>query len=1443
MNVSVPWTPLGPGTVTSGLYGPVTGRITSIAVDPNDATGNTVWLGTTGGGVWKSTSAAGATGSVSFVPLTDTLPVFSANAGTYVLPSLSIGALAIQPVANPVVLAGTGDPNDATDSYYGDGILRSADGGQTWTVTTQTQDGVDGHHPFQGLATAAIAWSTATPTLAVAALTTSAESSFVGAGGTDANPGLYFSTDAGVTWQTAIVKDGTQYVESPTPNGAAKIGAPATSVVWNAQRGMFFAAIQLHGYYGSIDGQNWTRLPQQPGAGLSVGNCPSGSNGQGSINCPLLRGTLAVQPITGDTYALTVDANENDQGLWQDLCTADVAGRCASPYPTFAARLDGGALEVGQGALGTSQQVLQGSYDLSLLAAPAGNGGTVLFAGTIDLYRCTLAAAATTCSLRNTTNAGNGCNATSAVAPAQHALAAVGQTSGQPLLYLGNDGGLWRSPDGVAQTGSACSVTDAGHFQNLNAAIGANGSLAEVVGFAQDPSQNGTLLAGLGTLGTAASATAATMPAWMQLSGGEGGLPLIDPVSPANWYAEIGAGINLKGCPSGASCSATDFSGSADIGAVQTAYDAALLSAPVVLDTQAPASVIAATCRVWRGSAQNGSTWTSANALSPAMDGGTTPCTVQSALIRSIGTGGPLATVGSAAHLGSEVIYAGMAGSNDGGGTVPGHIFVTKSANTASNGTPWADITGSPVQGSFAAFNASHFDLSSVVVDPHDPTGATVYATVMSFGFGASVYRSTDFGSHWTNLSANLPDAPANALVIDPNDANTVYIALDTGVYATQTVATCLTQNCWTALGSALPNSPVTQLEAAPGLPTGDGRVGMLRAGTYGRGIWQVPLLTAHSSLQPELSASPASLTFLPQPEGTQSSALTVTLLSYGNSPATVSSLAITGDFFETDTCSGQMLSAGGNCTVSVRFAPSATGGQSGLLTIYANVPGGQITVALSGTGLAPAAVVLTPLQMNFGSLLINQTSASQIVTISNTGGNTASLTTPTVSGDFAIGANTCGTSLPSQTGCSIALTFTPLAGGTRTGVLTVIDSAGTQTLQLTGVGQSPATDTLTPGSLTFPAQQVGTSSPVQQVTLSNAGDVALTLINAVITVGDFTAVNSCGNSLAAHSSCAVNISFAPTATGTRSGTLQVTDQFRTQTVSLAGAGVAPPGISISPSTVAFSDTGVGLSSAGSTLTLTNNGGLPLTLVSTAVTGDFALTANACGSTILPGNACTLTVVFSPTAAGTRPGTLTITDNTGTGKQTVTLGGRGIDFALAVNGAPSVTVSNGSIATYPLLLTSATGLSGGVVFTCVGAPANSLCTVNPSTAQLGGSVPVSVTLQTGVSVALEKTLPSPGSHSGRILFVLLLPAITPIFRRRRRPFQKGALTVWLLCVALGSLAGCGATRLIPISGTGGGGGSGGGGSSVPTPPGTYPITVTGGASGVSHSVQLTLIIQ
>ncbi|HWW98871.1 MAG TPA: choice-of-anchor D domain-containing protein, partial [Edaphobacter sp.] len=728
--------------------------------------------------------------------------------------------------------------------------------------------------------------------------------------------------------------------------------------------------------------------------------------------------------------------------------------------------------------------------------------------------------------------------------------------------------------------------------------------------------------------------------------------------------------------------------------------------------------------------------------------------------------------------------------------------------------------------------------------DPHDATGKTIYATVMGFagnGFNAAhLYRSIDAGAHWTNISSNLPNAPANSVVVDPNDANTVYVALDTGVYVTTQITTCATANCWSIYGTSLPNAPVVELAAAASMPTGDGRAGELRAGTYGRGLWQIPLLTASTAAQPSISLNPAALTYSVQAVATSSAAQTITVTNSGNAPLIVSTVATTGDFNETDTCAGTTIAVNLTCTIQVRFLPTATGSRSGLLAVYGNVVGGQATATLSGTGGAGAPIVLNPILLAFPSTTINATSPVQNITISNTGGTPIALQTPSViGGDFKITANTCGSSLGPSVGCTVAIAFTPTASGTRSGTFSITDDVGTQTASLSGIGTSPATDALSPLALTFAAQQITTASVAQQITLTNSGDLPLTLIAAQITSGDFTAVNACGNSLNPHSACSINVAFQPKNVGVISGQLAVSDQYRTQTISLSGIGVAPPGVSLSPfSTVTFPATGVGISSAAQTVTLTNNGGVPLLVQNVGIAGDFVIVpgSNTCGSTVAVSAACTMQVEFAPTVGGPRAGTLTVTDNAPNSPQTLSLTGSGVDFTLDPNGGTSLTIVNGQNAVYPLLLSSAANIPGTATFICTGAPANSTCNITPSSVALGNTTTITVTVLTGVSSTAQSSRPLV-NRPGMFWLATLLPLGLVALRRTRRSWVRSWVASFVLLACLVGATGCGAGRAIPLQG-----GSNPGQPIPITPAGTYTIVASASSGGLTRSVNLTLIV-
>jgi hypothetical protein len=1417
------WQPIGPMQVSSIAYGNVAGRVTAIAIDPADATGNTVYLGTTGGGVWKSTNAAGPSASVTFTPLTDTLPVFSANAGTSVIPSLSIGAVSVQ---SGVVLAGTGDPNDATDSFYGSGILRSADGGLTWTLVQQSQDDASGPHSFTGLGFSGFAWSSTSPDTVVAAVSQAAEGTLVNAAdNVNSVMGLYYSTDAGLTWQMSIVMDGSQTVQRPL--AISQTGNAATAVVWNPIRQRFYAAIRYHGYYESSDGATWTRLTQQPGPSLSLTSCPTEPDGVGNPSCPIFRGALAVQPVTGDTFALTVDGNNLDQGLWQDVCGLS-GSNCANSTVTFAKQLPSTPLET----VTASTVIPQADYNLALAAVPSGTD-TTLYAGTIDLYRCSLASG---CLLRNTTNAANGCVAPAMVAPAQHAIATLANAS---LLYLGNDGGLWRSTDNVNQQATPCSADDATHFQNLNSGLG---SLAEVTSFAQHPTDPSALLVGLGANGTAATASPSTP--WSQLALGEGGPVAIDPTNPQLWYVSTAAGVNIRQCTSGSACTAADFIGAPTIGAAQTGFDDSLIDAPWLLDPALPSNVLIGTCRVWRGPADNGAAWSSLNAISKLLVGPQNPaCNSTNPVIRSLAAAGTATSAAAAQNAGSPILYAGMAGALDGGGTSGGHLFSTTTANLATNTTAWTDLALASVTNDVSygyLFNPGRFDISSLAADPHDPTGHTIYATVMGFHV-PHLYCSTDGGAQWTNISNNLPDVPANSVVVDPNDARTLYVAIDIEVWVAQQVTNCSIPT-WSIYGSNLPNAPAVQLAAAPSMPTGDGRFGELRVGTYGRGLWQIPLLTALSPATPAITLNPTSLIFADQAVATASAAQTITVTNSGNAPLIVSRVDITGDFNESDNCTAAPINIGLTCTIQIRFLPSATGGRTGLLTVFGNVAGGQATATLSGTGTPPAAVILNPVILNFSSTAINASSTPQNITISNTGGTPTSLQVPTVTGaGFKLSANTCGASLPPDTGCTVAITFTPTTSGAYSGTFTITDGVGTQTASLNGIGTSPATDALSPLTLAFAPQELTTVSAPQHLTLTNSGDVALTLIAAQVTSGDFTVANACGNSLNPHSTCAINVMFQPQSLGTETGSLTLSDQYRTQSVALSGVGTPPPGVSLSPIFVLnFPTTGVGQTSLPQTVTLTNNSNQPLQVQNTAITGDFNILpgSNTCGAVLAANTACTMQLVFAPTIGGARTGTLTVTHNAPNSPQILHLTGAAVNFSLSPDGDTTVTVNNGDNAIFPLLFTSSTNISGNAAFTCTGAPLNAQCSITPSTTPLNTTATLSVVVLTGAptTALASSTRPSQNSNHSRTLW---LAALLPLglFALRRRRLPRLACLLILCCLLLPT--GCGAGRQLPQDGS-----SGTPPDQLPvTPAGTYPIVVSATSSGFTSTITLTLIVR
>lgn len=304
-----------------------------------------------------------------------------------------------------------------------------------------------------------------------------------------------------------------------------------------------------------------------------------------------------------------------------------------------------------------------------------------------------------------------------------------------------------------------------------------------------------------------------------------------------------------------------------------------------------------------------------------------------------------------------------------------------------------------------------------------------------------------------------------------------------------------------------------------------------------------------------------------------------------------------------------------------------------------------------------PSAISLSPPSLTFSQNVGTQ-SAAETVTISNFGGSPLNLSSISSAGAFGE-TNNCPSQLTAGSNCTVSVTFTPTVTGPANELLTVTDDSGnagtTQTVTLTGSGTAPGAS-VSPTTLSFSSQVVGTTSAAKTVTLKSTGTGPLQVTNAVATA-PFSVTNNCSGSIAPASSCTIQVSFSPTAVGSVSRTLTITDNAGTQTVTLTGSGIAQ--VTLSTSTLNFGTVNVGSTSSAKTVTLTNHGSVSLSFSGIATSTGFAVASNTCGTSIAGGARCTVGVTFSPTASGAATGTLTFTDNAGNSPQIVSLKGTG----------------------------------------------------------------------------------------------------------------------------------------------------------------------------------------
>jgi hypothetical protein len=488
------------------------------------------------------------------------------------------------------------------------------------------------------------------------------------------------------------------------------------------------------------------------------------------------------------------------------------------------------------------------------------------------------------------------------------------------------------------------------------------------------------------------------------------------------------------------------------------------------------------------------------------------------------------------------------------------------------------------------------------------------------------------------------------------------------------------------------------------------------------------PYLPDNGSL---VSISPSAVGFGTVATGGASAAQAVTVTNSGSAAAPVSSVAISGDFTQTNNC-GSSIAAGASCTVNVTFRPTASGSRTGTLTVTA--AGITNSVPLSGTGVAPGPILTAnPSSLSFVGTIVGSPSATQTVAVSNTGTTSATVSGVTTSGDFSQ-TNTCGT-LAVGASCTVTVRFTPSAAGSRTGTLSIASNANnnpaTVALSGSGIGANtnvaagrPATAsssvnatqaaaTATDGDAntywesangTFPQWlqvDLGATYNVGRVTLKLPPAAAWATRTQTLSVQTSTDGSSFGTAVpsAAYtfnpaSANTVNITVPGTAA--RYVRVNITANSGWAAGQVAELEVYPSGgstptgnLTASPASLTFASQALNTTSAAQTVTVRNTGTGAAAISGVSVTGDFAQTST-CGTSLAAGSSCTASVTFRPIASGTRTGTLTVASvqvalsGTGAGGSTSTnlAAGRPTAESSHTDVYPSSNVTDGNQNTY-----------------------------------------------------------------------------------------------------------------------------------------------------------------
>jgi hypothetical protein len=500
------------------------------------------------------------------------------------------------------------------------------------------------------------------------------------------------------------------------------------------------------------------------------------------------------------------------------------------------------------------------------------------------------------------------------------------------------------------------------------------------------------------------------------------------------------------------------------------------------------------------------------------------------------------------------------------------------------------------------------------------------------------------------------------------------------------------------------------------------------------------------------LTVSPASFTFGNVQVGLSQSQ-NETLSNVSAQSLTISQATFSGTGFSTTGLTLPLtLTPNQTATFAVVFTPTTVGPDNGTLALTVSGSSTALDFALSGIGVAPAALSVTPASLTFTNVQVGQTS-SQTETVQNTGGANAIISSAPITGTgFTISGITTPLTLTPGQSSTFSVTYSPQSAGSASGTVTVDSNATNPAISVTLAGTAVSAGSLTasPTSFSFGNVQVGLNQS-QTETVKNSGGTSLTVSSATFTGTGFSATGlTLPLTLAANQSSTFAVVFTPTTAAAASGNLAlaVSGSSTPLNIPLSGTGVAPATLTATPASLTFTGIVVG-QDPSQTVTLQNTGGENATISQATVTGSgLTISALTTPLTLTPGQTTSFSVTYTPLSAGTVSGSVMVDSNATDPALSIAVSGTSVTPSSGSLSATAVNVGSVVVGTSGTQTGTLTATGATVTVTSV-----SFSGTNPSEFSITGlTFPVTVTTTTPVTFTVKFTPGSSGAASATASF-------------------------------------------------------------------------------------------